>query len=194
MIEIEAKMRLDDRDALLARLREVGAVHAADLAEVNTFYDAEGGQLAHGDRALRLRTETTRPGEPDATTRNVLAHKGPRAAGPLKSREETELVVADVQDADQLLRALGFRPRFTFEKRRTRYTLDACLVELDELPQLGHFVEIEGPGEAQVYAARNKLGLADAPLIQSSYIALLHEYLRKTGEDAAVVRFVGGQS
>lgn len=188
-IEIEAKMRLDDRDALVARLRAAGATHAADLAEVNTFYDHPDGSLAQGDRALRLRTEITSPGTPNASTRVILAHKGPRAPGPLKSREESELVVASAHDADRLLRALGYRPSFTFEKRRTRYTLDACLVELDELPRLGHFVEIEGPSAEQVYATRDKLGLADVPLIQSSYIALLQEHLRGSGETTEAVRF-----
>ncbi|MEM9416590.1 MAG: class IV adenylate cyclase [Planctomycetota bacterium] len=188
-IEIEAKMRLDDRDALVARLRAAGATHAADLAEVNTFYDHPDGSFARSDRALRLRTETSSPGTPEASTRVILAHKGPRAPGPLKSREEYELVVADAQDADGLLRALGFRPSFTFEKRRTRYKLDGCLIDLDELPRLGHFVEIEGPSEAQVFAARDKLGLADTPLVVASYIGLLHEHQRMSGEIAKAVRF-----
>ena len=99
------------------------------------------------------------------------------AHGKIKSRMETEVDVSDAQAATQLLIALGFTPTLSFQKKRVRWELEDCLVELDTLPHLGHFVEIEGGSEAAIMAVREKLGLSDQPLIRTSYIAMLATYL-----------------
>lgn len=193
-IEIEAKMRLSDRDALIQTLDQVGGAFVADLAETNSYFDSPGGGLKSTDQGLRIRVEVAAAGTPDESITTTITHKGPRAHGRLKSREETELVVNNPRDAAMLLDAIGYHHVLTFEKRRTRYTLDGCRVELDELPVLGGFVEIEGPTEALVIAARKKLGLSAAPLIKSSYIAMLKTHLHETGSDTDTVRFENGKS
>lgn len=193
-IEIEAKMRLSDRDALIQTLDQVGGAFVADLAETNSYFDSPGGGLKSTDQGLRIRVEVAAAGTPEETITTTITHKGPRAHGRLKSREETELVVNNPRDAAVLLDAIGYHHVLTFEKRRTRYTLDGCRVELDELPVLGGFVEIEGPTEALVIAARKKLGLSAAPLIKSSYIAMLKTHLHEAGSDTDTVRFENGKS
>ena len=192
-LEIEAKMRLSDREALVARLHEVGGVFAVQLAETNAYFDSASGKLNRTGRGLRLRVEVAQPGSVDEQTTTRITHKGPRVHGLLKSREETELAVDNPRDAAKLLAAIGYRHVLTFEKRRTRYTLDGCRVELDELPLLGGFIEIEGPAEAQVLAARERLGLADTPLIKSGYLSMLKAHLHETGSDTDTVRFEDGQ-
>ena len=188
-LETEAKMRLPDRAALVETLQRLGGVHVAELAETNTYFDLESGGLAQRDRALRLRIEARDTGTARERRVVILAHKGPRLPGRLKSREETEARVDDAAATTRLLEAMGYRAVLTFEKRRSRYRLDACLIELDELPMLGHFVEIEGPGEDAVLAARAKLGLADEPLVETSYVGLLREYLHTNRLASAAVRF-----
>ena len=69
---------------------------------------------------------------------------------------------------------------------------DPRKVELDELPRLGRFVEVEGPDEATVMRVRADLGLAGLPLIKAGYIALLMDDLRARGEQAAEVNFPAG--
>ncbi|MEM9295569.1 MAG: class IV adenylate cyclase, partial [Planctomycetota bacterium] len=139
-VEIEAKMRLVDRAALEGRLRERGAERVAVLHETNAYYDTAEGGLKATDQGLRVRVETDADGGRTAT----ITHKGPRAHGPLKSRTETELPVDDPDLASALLAALGYEHVVTFEKRRDRYALGGCRVELDTLPRIGAFVEIEG--------------------------------------------------
>lgn len=173
-IEIEAKMRLTDRPAIEAQLVHAGAQFVADLLEVNTFFDTHQHTLKSADRGLRLRVELdTQTGDRCV----IITHKGPRAHGKLKSRSETELTVSDEQAATALLGAIGFYPVLSFEKRRTRYKLDGCLVELDRLPYVGDFIEIEGPTDEAVMAVRDKLGLAAQPLVRASYIAMLTNFL-----------------
>lgn len=175
-VEIEAKMRLTDRGALEAALQSAGAVRVAELHEVNTFFDTPQHALKSTDRGLRIRVET------DLATGSqliVITHKGPRAHGKLKSRSETELTVTSEAEAAAMLVTLGYHPVLSFEKRRVRYDLDGCRVELDTLPHLGEFVEIEGPSDEAVLAVREKLGLAHEPMVRASYIAMLSDFLRQ---------------
>ena len=97
----------------------------------------------------------------------------------MKSREEIEVDVADAAGTMRLLGALGFEPVFVFEKRRESWRLNDCQVELDEVPHLGHYVEIEGPAEAAIASVQAALGLADSTPIKSGYIALLTQYRRE---------------
>lgn len=173
-VEIEAKMRLEDRPALEARLQEAGGQRVAELVEVNTFFDTPGGDLRAGDQGLRVRLERTADG---ASQRAIITHKGPRAQGRLKTRQETEVDVADARAAAELLAALGFVRVVSFEKRRQRWKLEGCNVEIDALPFLGEFVEIEGPSEKTIMAVRETLGLGDSPVISASYISMLLTYL-----------------
>ncbi len=187
MLETEAKMRLTDPDALVAKLQELDATLARRLLESNTYFDAPDGQLKSTDQGLRVRVEVDQDTQKHSA---VITHKGPRVQGKLKSRSETEVGVSDPAAAAEVLQVLGYQPVLTFEKRRTRYLLDGCRVEIDTLPHLGTFVEIEGSTEEGVLAVRERLGLEDVPLIRASYIAMLLTHLRESGAAAVkVIRF-----
>jgi adenylate cyclase class 2 len=188
-VEIEAKMRLTDRDAMIHRLEGLGARLIARIEEHNIFYDTHDGELKSSDRGLRVRMESHHTKGSPAYQVTYITHKGPRAHGKLKSRSETEVIVDNPDDASALLHALGYHRKLAFEKRRTRYELDSCRVELDELPHIGHYVEIEGPSEAAVNAVRDKLGLASTPIIKASYIAMLTDHLGDTLHEIDTIAF-----
>jgi predicted adenylyl cyclase CyaB len=118
-----------------------------------------------------------------------MTFKGPRQHGPLKSREEKEVGVDNAKAATVMLEALGYHHILSFEKKRESWRLADCLVELDELPHLGLFVEIEGPKEDAVMKVRESLQLADEPIIKASYVALLMTHLQETGNASRVVKF-----
>lgn len=167
-------------------LRQLKGIKGELLLETNIFYDTPGMDLRAGDQALRLRLESVRGRK---TIRAILAHKGPRTHGKLKSRSEVEVVVDDPRNTSHLLTALGFVECFRFEKRRQYWTLDGCQIVLDQVPFLGHFIEIEGPAEEQILAVRQKLNLATTPLIQSSYLAMLIAYLAQHKQTLTQVTF-----
>lgn len=189
-IEIEGKMRLADREATTGKLRELGASGGDEIFETNTFFDTGQGALKSSDQGLRIRVE--RLG--DDRRQVTITHKGPRAHGQLKSRNETELGVDSAQDAAQLLTQLGYQPVLTFEKRRQRFVLDGCHVELDHLPYIGDFIEIEGPSDEAVMSVRERLGLSDQPLVKTSYIAMLSTYLREHQLSETIVRLADAES
>lgn len=189
-IEVEAKIRLPGvaAAALRERLDAQGATLDRRLVEANTYYDTPEGTLKTADRGLRIRVEINEGTEQRAV---VLTHKGPQAQGPLKSRLETEALVVDPHATAEVLAVLGYHPTLTFEKRRARYLLDGCRVEIDQVPFLGCFVEIEGSTAEDVERVRARLGLADRPLTRASYVAMLAAHLREhpeKGGDDPVVR------
>lgn len=185
-VEIEAKMKVDDLDAVRAKLREAGARRVGRDLEVNTFFDTEDRSLLATDEGLRVRkSQNADTGE----TSVVMTYKGPRHHGILKSREEVELPVGDLDAATELLSKLRFKIVLSFEKRRETWELEGCKVELDELPHLGTYVEIEGPAEAAVLKVRGMLGLNDRGLVKASYAALLGEYVQERGLGKKAVTF-----
>jgi adenylate cyclase, class 2 len=187
-VEIEAKMAVESFDAVRAKLRETGATPAGAHFEVNTFFDTDArGLLARGE-GLRLRMNR------DAATGRedyVVTYKGPRRPGPLKSREEIEFDVAPGAAASELFERLGYRRTMSFEKRRETWELGGCKVELDEVPILGRFVEVEGPDAPTVLSVRDRLGLSERPIVKDSYIALLTRHLTEKGEMRTEVTFAG---
>ena len=184
--EIEAKMKVDNFEPVRTRLKEVGATRAGSVLETNTFFDAADRSLVSADKGLRLRRKRDdRTGEEAF----VITVKGPQQKGALKSREEAEVGVDDGDAARAVLAALGFDPTIAFEKRRESWVLDGTKIELDEVPVLGKFVEIEGPDEPTVMAVRAKLNMADAPLIKTGYITMLARHLKETGDPRRQITF-----
>ncbi len=183
-VEIEAKMAVGDLNSVRSRLAECHAKRLGAFTEVNTFFDTDDRSLMAADKGLRLRlNRNTETGEED----HIMTYKGPRQHGPLKSREEVEMAVEGSAESAKLLECLGFHKMLSFEKRRESWELDGCRVELDELPYLGTYVEIEGPDDASVMRVRKTLNLADRALIRYGYVAMLSGYLQ---EHAMVMRDV----
>ena len=172
-IEIEAKVRVADIAPVEARLEDLDAELAGRMTELNIFFDTDQRELKRSDRGLRIREAIHDDGRSTVT----ITHKGPRMHGRLKKRREDELDVDSVERAVGMLDALGYHEIIRFEKRRRRYRLDGCVIELDEVPYLGCFVEIEGPDDQTILNVRAGLGLDREPLISSSYVAMLQTHL-----------------
>jgi len=185
-VEIEVKMSLPDRSAFEALLERLGGKRVKDMLEVNTFFDRPDGSLKASDEGLRVRMERSFNGNGIEAS---ITHKGPRDRGVVKSRSETELKVADAKTAAELLTALGYVAVVSFEKRRRRWSLDGCIVEVDTIPYLGDFVEIEGPSEKSVLALRKKLECDNLHTITASYISMLTTYLEENAIRANHIGF-----
>ena len=196
-LEIEAKMAVDDAEALRRRLAAIGARHVRQTREVNIFFDDDAGSLQAADRGLRIRMNEHEPIEGENTpSERSTSHrtitvtcKGPREDAVLKRREEIEFHVDDADAAAALFEALGYRRTLSFDKHRETFTWHDCEIVIDHMPYLGHFIEIEGPDNASVMEARRALGLEEAPLLTSSYIAMLASFLHAHGIRTEHVRF-----
>lgn len=185
-VEIEAKMAVEELNSTRTRLGETGAKRLGNYLETNVFFDSDDRSLLAADKGLRLRTKrNVESGEEQF----ILTYKGPRQPGALKSRDEVELMVEGAAEAIKLLECLGYRQVLSFEKRREGFSLESCEVVLDELPFIGTFVEVEGPGEQAVLRVRQILGLSDKPLIKVGYVSMLTSYLQERGKPQRDIRF-----
>lgn len=177
-LEIEAKMKVAELSVVREKLKAVGARFVKRTNETNRFYDAADGRLRNAGRGLRLRTNTDADlGSAD----HVVTMKGPLQGGKFKSREELEFSIDDVETAAAVLGHLGYPLNLSFEKRRESWELDGCKIELDELPVLGTFIEIEGKDEQSVELVRQKLGLGGEPTISTGYASMIAKHLEATG-------------
>jgi adenylate cyclase class 2 len=169
-MELEAKMKVDDLNPIRKRLRAVKARCLGVFLESNRLFDNGAQSLRKRDQGLRLRTSRNIRSK---KTVHTLTYKGPRLPGPLKRREEIELILKESDSAELLLGRLGFTHALVFKKRRESWRLQGCRVELDTLSVLGEFVEVEGPNRAAINKVRKTLGLEEAQLIRESYPQLL---------------------
>jgi adenylate cyclase, class 2 len=184
--EIEAKIKVDNLEPIRQRLVALGAKKAGEHLETNTFFDAADASLRRADKGLRLRANQEITA---GRTEYIVTFKGPRQAGQFKTRQEIEFTVSDPKATAAVLEALGFNASLSFQKRRRSWELGDCKVELDELPYLGTFVEIEGPTPEKIAAVRQQIGLADQPTITTSYTELISRYLQENHIAAARVEF-----
>ena len=149
MLEVEKKFRLTkrQRDTVLRRLPEIGAVLRNEEFEENTVYMGEA--LINGSCILRLRR---------VGGRATLTYKKrlPGAAA-IKQQREDETGITDPDAMEAILDALGFTPSLVYEKRRQTWVLGSTEIVVDVLP-FGLFMEIEGRANA-IRAVERKLGV-----------------------------------
>jgi len=162
-LEQEAKFWLSDPAKLEQNLKSLGArLVQPRTHELNLRFDTADGRLAQAFQALRLRQDQ----------KARLTFKG--AADPasaVSSRAEIEVEVSDLKTTREILEALGYRVVVCYEKYRAAYQLGGVEVSLDEMP-FGNFSEIEGPDEAGIRSAAEKLGLNWEARSKLSYLAI----------------------
>ncbi len=168
-VEVEAKFKVANFRAIRRRLRALGAGYCGTAIQLDRFFDTPDRELYRGDRGLRLREVRMVKSAPGCRKGGVLlTYKGPRQArAAVKSRQEIETHVEDSQALAEILRAAGLKVFLKLQKRRASYKLGRCRIELDELPLLGCFVEIEGASGRAIELAAARLGLDSEPIADS---------------------------
>ena len=177
--EVEIKFHIHDMRALAGALKRAGFKRISRSShEMNSLYDLPGHKLRKRGELLRLRKygETW-----------VLTHKAKGKSGRHKVRVELETRVENGDQMDAILRALGFAPRFRYEKYRAEWSDGTGHVVLDETP-IGSFGEIEGPSRWIDRTAR-ALGITPAHYITQTYSELFFTWKRATRSTATEMTF-----
>ncbi|MCG3138287.1 MAG: hypothetical protein HJJLKODD_02149 [Phycisphaerae bacterium] len=190
-LEVEAKFRIDSFGPLRNTLREQQALYLGQVLETNRIYDNAADQLRRSGCGLRLRTTRLLDGSVEKST---LTFKGPMQPGSLKIREETEITVEPPEVTAQLLAGLGYQPFLIFEKFRESWQLKKCRIELDELPMLGRYVEIEGPHAEVIEATALRFHFQPAARIAHTYVHMLQSMLQALPQANSEVRFAADWS
>ena len=145
-IETEKKFRLEPKQytKIASRLKKLGADFRDEVFEENYLH--RGGVLDARGAVLRLRKTN---GKTTLTYKEAI----PGSNSHVKQKIEFETEVANVDETEQIIGALGYRLSIVYEKRRKTFHLDDVEIVLDELP-FGLYMEIEGTHKAIARAER----------------------------------------
>ena len=140
--EVENKFPVTEFSRVFQQLQEMGASFRDVVEQVDIYFAHPVRDFAATDEAFRIR----RIGET-----NLLTYKGPKIDKTTKTRREIELPLASgveyLEQYTQLLTALGFRTVAQVKKLRRSGRLQwnqwSVELALDEVAQLGQFVEVE---------------------------------------------------
>lgn len=169
MTETEIKLGVDNIPAMLEKLHAVGFVaRGSKQFEDNWLFDFPSQTLRNAGSLLRLRK---------SGGSCCLTFKGPSAPDVrYKVREEIESAVKDGDAVQSILRLLGMKEVFQYQKWRTEFEWPGhsdVLVVLDETP-VGDFLEVEGDPEG-IDRVALELGYSSKDYILKSYGALFFE-------------------
>ncbi|MDR1520528.1 MAG: class IV adenylate cyclase [Planctomycetota bacterium] len=176
-LEIETKFKIADPAAIRRRLLALGAERIGGGLERNWVLDDAGGGLRRRRHLLRVRDGGAGGG--------LLTVKGPEMGGEFKTREEVNSRIGSIPDFLRQMEMLGFKPAWIYEKRRESWRWRGCAVELDECPEIGCFVEIEG-GPDLIKAVAADLGLDPDSRLNDNYFDIWLRHLaasRQPGRD-----------
>ncbi|WP_108818869.1 class IV adenylate cyclase [Pseudovibrio sp. Alg231-02] len=167
--EVERKYAVADLEVIRSQLEARGAVpFTLGNTEQDIFYDLADKRLANNNQQHVLRV--MRP-----SGRALWISKGP---GPDKC------ISMDMADADQtnaMILSLGFEEVERLEKKRDIYFLGKFHVTLDEVPDLGRFVELAimtddadmlSQHEQEIGELANSFNLSSNALQTQSYRAM----------------------
>jgi adenylate cyclase class 2 len=175
MYEVELKVATE-HDPVREQLKTLGADRQQRVRQTDTYYDAPHRDFAETDEAIRIRSER------DLANGGVtvkLTYKGPLVEAESKTRKEYETVVESRDAVKGILDGLGFTPAFTVTKERIFYELEGYSVMLDDVADLGSFVEVEieaetiEPAREGAISLLRDLGLDPAQQLRTSYLGLL---------------------
>jgi adenylate cyclase class 2 len=205
--EVEMKFRTGASHAELAqRLAAMGGVAGPVQDQEDIYLSHPARDFARTGEALRVRREGSS---------NRLTYKGPRHAGPTKTREEIEIAFAsgadELEKMQRFWQALGFKPVAVLRKRRQPFHLNcggrAVEVVLDVAEDLGAFAEVEAlasdaadlpAAQAAVLDLARVLGLSEVE--PRSYLRMALERRGQvagapaSADDAADPRNLAGQT
>lgn len=168
ILEIEVKGYADNLIKIEKELQNMGGMFLKEEAHRDEYFDTKERNLINKDKALRIRTID---GE-----QFFLTYKGPKIDTKTKTREEIEISVSNSVDTGSILKRMGFERIAVIEKIRKKYELAGYKICLDNVKDMGKFIEVETTGEKikelrdQILGIIKKLGIEKTE--RKSYLEL----------------------
>lgn len=177
MREIEIKAEVKDRESLLAAIKKRGITLSDPLKQHDVVYIRSGvaaGTL--GSIGLRIRTEND--------TKKIFTLKKLQAGGLDKIEHETE--IANAQELEAIIKLLGFELYSDLTKCRQKAAFDGIEICVDDVENLGVFIEaeklIENDGDDSrvvddLWAVMESFGVSRADEVFDGYDVLMNKKL-----------------
>ncbi len=184
-IEVEVKIPIENRKSVEEALHRIGAQRLNGETQVDAYFDHPVRTFQETDEALRLRSRhpDVEGDELDSTIPPPyeMTYKGPKLESRSKSRVELSVHISNIDSARSILESLGFKHVATISKRRVFYTVDSITVSIDDVEDVGLFLELErvvtsrrdmNPALDMIFNLIERLGLDSNNSIRTSYLEL----------------------
>ena len=177
-IEVEIKLKINEKKSIEEKLAESGFQKGALVRESDTYYMAAHHDFVALDEALRVRsTENRTTGEKSA----AITYKGAKLDKISMSRQELETTVGDAEICRNILEHIGFCPVPSVEKLRYYHkeNITACA---DSVTGLGDYLELEVIADSntereqalvQIEEVLQILGYSMQDTTRTSYLSML---------------------
>ena len=171
MLEVELKVKVPSLELVRRQLLEKGAVCSGRIHEHDIYYNAPHRDFGVTDEAVRVRYTNDHA---------VVTYKGAKIKKfGLKAREELNIAVESGEVFETMLNRLGFTKTTEVNKWRENYRFSDAAISLDEVDELGPFVEIEIMAEDEnsnaailIQRIAKEIGVSGEPIL-ASYLELL---------------------
>ena len=171
MLEVELKVKVQSLEPVRRQLLEKGAVCSGRIHEHDVYYNAPHRDFGVTDEAVRVRYTNDHA---------VVTYKGAKIKKfGLKAREELNTAVESGEVFETMLNRLGFTKTTEVNKWRENYRFSDAAISLDEVDELGPFVEIEIMAEDEnsnaavlIQRIAKEIGVSGEPIL-ASYLELL---------------------
>ncbi|MCE4608738.1 MAG: class IV adenylate cyclase [Caldisphaeraceae archaeon] len=175
-VEVKIEVACNSMEEIETKLKELNATFLEERREEDIYLGHPCKDMKAMDEALRIRFVN---GKPRSLTYKSKKQKG---AGGIKAREEVTINLKE--NPLLLLKKLGFNPSVNVRKLRKYYDFDNVIISLDDVDELGCYVEVESKNGSDVEVAESlkKLNIK-GKVIESTYADMVWEKLR--GKDDA---------
>jgi predicted adenylyl cyclase CyaB len=176
MQELEIKILEINPEAIITRLKDLGALLEFDHELEAIFWDFPDSRLSSEKKILRLRREGIS---------TSITFKSPKHLEGAKLMEELETQVADPQIMVGILESVGMTQVQRTLKRRIQYLLDETHVVIDyymdELAAIPPFLEIEAPDMDVLRNTVRRLGFSMDQTSTWNTYDLIRHYVKREG-------------
>ena len=174
MREIEVKARLQNKENLLLKAKELGIEFGPVIAQDDTTYETTTPKDNPNWNIFRIRKE-------DGISILTMKYK---ASTRRRDNHERESVIDNAKDVADMLERVGYHKGVRIRKTRQIANLNDIEICLDEVERLGSFIEIEkiAPDDANVddvqnslWAMLEQLGINPEDRVFKGYDSLMRE-------------------
>ncbi|XRO76260.1 class IV adenylate cyclase [Methanocaldococcus sp. 10A] len=134
MIEVEIKVKIDDKDKVVEQLKNLGFKFIKKKFQEDIYFNGIDRDFKETDEALRIR---------DEDGNFFVTYKGPKIDKISKTREELEVNIEDKEKMRQIFKKLGFKEVPPIRKIREIYKKGDIEASIDDVEGLGLFLELE---------------------------------------------------
>ena len=175
MIEVELKAWLENERKLEQQLDQIGAKYLKTVNQSDIYFNHPKKDFKKTDEALRIRQEENK---------YILTYKGPKLDKKSKTREELEVRFEEQIKLQEILEKLGFKEVYEVKKSRKLFDLDGIKISIDNIEDLGTFIELETEIDSKedvlnavnlLLAKLKLLGISETKTERRSYLELLLE-------------------